>query len=84
MIATDFIRILYAGSSILFGADCEKYTVAVSNVGESDPLAGAVCPNLKEAAQWIIRDIKGDKKLPTVELSIVGFIFTTFLFICRL
>ena len=31
-------------------------------IGESDPLADAVCPNLKEAAQWIIRDSKNDKK----------------------
>ena len=31
-------------------------------IGERDPLADAVCPNLKEAAQWIIRDIKNDKK----------------------
>ena len=31
-------------------------------IGESDPLADAVCPNLKEAAQWIIRDIKNEKQ----------------------
>lgn len=31
-------------------------------IGESDPLADAVYPNLKEAAQWIIRDSKNDKK----------------------
>lgn len=29
-------------------------------IGESDPLADAVFPNLKEAAQWIIRDIKNE------------------------
>ena len=27
-------------------------------IGKSDPLADAVCKNLKEAAQWIIDDIK--------------------------
>ena len=31
-------------------------------IGKSDPLADAVCPNLKEAAKWIIRDSKNDKK----------------------
>lgn len=31
-------------------------------IGESDVLADAVYPNLKEAAQWIIRDSKNDKK----------------------
>ena len=31
-------------------------------LGKRDPLADAVCPNLKEAAQWIIRDIKNEKK----------------------
>ena len=29
-------------------------------IGKRDPLADAVCPNLKEAAQWIIRDIQRD------------------------
>lgn len=29
-------------------------------IGDSDPLADAVFPNLKEAAQWIIRDIKNE------------------------
>ena len=29
-------------------------------IGESDPLADSVYPNLKEAAQWIIHDIKRD------------------------
>ena len=31
-------------------------------LGKRDPLADAVFPNLKEAAQWIIRDIKNEKK----------------------
>jgi len=31
-------------------------------IGKSDPLADAVCPNLKEAAQWIIRDMNNEKK----------------------
>ena len=31
-------------------------------IGESDPLADAVCRNLEEAAQWIIHDIKNEKK----------------------
>lgn len=31
-------------------------------IGESDPLADAVCPNLKEAAQWIIGDMNNEKK----------------------
>lgn len=30
-------------------------------IGENDPLADAVCPSLKEAARWIICDIKNDK-----------------------
>ncbi|MER2030123.1 MAG: HAD family hydrolase [Solibacillus sp.] len=29
-------------------------------IGNSDPLADAVFPNLKEAAQWIIRDIENN------------------------
>ena len=31
-------------------------------LGKRDPLADAVFPNLKEAAQWIIRDMNQDKK----------------------
>lgn len=31
-------------------------------IGERDPLADAVFPNLKEAAQWIIRDINNNRK----------------------
>ena len=31
-------------------------------LGKRDPLADAVFSNLKEAAQWIIRDIKNEKK----------------------
>ncbi len=31
-------------------------------IGKRDPLADAVYPNLKEAAPWIIRDMKNDKK----------------------
>ena len=31
-------------------------------LGKRNPLADAVFPNLKEAAQWIIRDIKNEKK----------------------
>ena len=27
-------------------------------IGKSDPIADAVYPNLKEAAQWIIQDLK--------------------------
>lgn len=31
-------------------------------IGDSDPLADAVFPDLKEAAQWIIRDLHNDNK----------------------
>lgn len=31
-------------------------------IGKSDPLADAVCSNLKEAAQWIIHDLENEKK----------------------
>lgn len=40
----------------------EKAGTRTVFIGESDPLANAVCPNLKEAVQWIIRDIKNHKK----------------------
>ena len=31
-------------------------------IGDSDPLADAVCADLKEAAQWIINDMKSSKE----------------------